>query len=506
MNLDDLLEKSIYRIALRLSSVEDEFFSLAGETLKKIYGMSDEQIKNYLYSADYFEDISDDINKVKKALNAAHNANIKDLAALYDDITATVYDEGADLAKEKGERLPPFTEFRKPFNPMLKDVVSGYKSMAKSAAVSQTYKKTISGMVNRLVGDEGHINYPQAMRKAIRELTEQGITTVDYESGRKVRMDSAVRNALMTEYTEIIEGVQHKLAEEIGADGWEISAHEHPAKDHEDIQGHIFANEEYEKLQNHEDAVDIEGEKFQIGRAIGDWNCRHISYPFLIGISKPSFTKEELAEIQARNEAGVEFHGKRYTLYEAEQLQRRYETEMRKEREQGNLYKQVMEADDVFRHDYTKSRGRLAGLREGYKELGETLKPHAIRTKMERSYVPKTEGGIPDILPNTNIAKKDLFTSAYMTGKGGTSRAGRSFQSHAFGSNRSGIYYGEKTGDAKQNTLQAARFLNTILNGKSADIRMYNHPAYGDIIEIQLPNRLGARWKNNGNFFIGFIE
>jgi len=129
-----------------------------------------------------------------------------------------------------------------------------------------------------------------------------------------------------------------------------------------------------------------------------------------------------------------------------------------------------------------------------------------MRMKWERSYVPKKEGGIPDILPNTNIAKKDLFASAYMPGKGGTSRAGSSFQSHAFGSNRSGIYYGKETGDAKQNTLQAAHFLNTILNSKGADIRMYNHPAYGDIIEIQLPNRLGARWKNNGNFFIGFIE
>jgi hypothetical protein len=226
-------------------------------------------------------------------------------------------------------------------------------------------------------------------------------------------MDSAVRNALMTEYTEIIEGVQLKLAGEIGADGWEISAHEHCAVDHIDIQGHIFTNEEFEKLQNHEDAVDIEGERFQLDRAIGDWNCRHIAYPFLTGISEPSFSKKQLADIQARNEAGVDFHGKHYTLYDAEQLQRRYETEMRKERENNNLLKQVRDVDPVMEREYQQSRTRLAGLREGYKELGAVLAPHSMRMKMERSYVPKGAiGGLQPISVQSIIEKGFKTNSA----------------------------------------------------------------------------------------------
>jgi hypothetical protein len=513
MSLDDLLEKSVHRIALRLSSVEDEFFALAGETLKKIYGLSNERIREYLYSDEYYSDISDDINKVKKALNKAHNANIKDLAALYDDITAAVYDEGADLAREKGEQLLPFTEFRKPFNPMLKEVVSGYKSMAKSTAVDQTYKKTISGMVNRLAGDEEHINYPQAMRKAIKELTEQGIAAIAYESGRKVRMDTAVRNALMTEYTEIIEGVQRKLAGEIGADGWEISAHEHCAVDHIDVQGHIFANEEFEKLQDHELAVDIEGEKFQLDRAIGDWNCRHIAYPFLIGISEPSFSKEQLEAIRTRNEVGIEFHGKHYTLYEAEQLQRKIENELRHSKGDRYLLRELRNVDPAIERDYQKNKQHIKDLNAEYEKLGKTLAPHAIRMKKERTVgikIPFNNEITGQIYTKTDLLKAALAEED----KFHNTPLGRAFQSHNKNNTerRDSTYTGKNTANPQYNTEKGLDHLYKLFNSKDTEYKidpdrtvyLKGGVEYKGIITIRLPNGEGARWTLDGKHFVGF--
>jgi hypothetical protein len=413
MNIESHLETNINNISNRLYDVENEFMSIAGKRLKSIYGLNDDQIKEYLHSGDFIKDTKLDVKKVEKALAQAHSENLKDINGHFKNITAEVYGEGEKMAEFKNTRLSPLTGYRQAASPLLRRVVSNYVVMAKSTTVNDTYKKTIRKYVTSLATD-GEENAPVAMRRAIRELTEQGISTIGYAKGRRVRMDSAVRNSLMTEYTEIVQDVERKLADEIGADGWEISAHEHCAVDHEPVQGHIFTNEEFEKLQNHEESRDVDlekynageadylGETFQIDRAIGDWNCRHIAYPFLIGISEPNYSKKELDKIKARNEAGVEFHGKHYTLYEAEQGQRRLETAMRRERENLNLLKGVRDTDPSMERAYRESRARLAGLRGEYKALGEVLEPHAMRMKWERSYVPKGSTGeavLPDIPP-----------------------------------------------------------------------------------------------------------
>jgi hypothetical protein len=399
MNFDELLEQSIYRISLRLSDAESEFLAIAGETLSKIYGLSNEQVKNYLWDGGYLGDMSSDINKVKRILQQAHENNLQDMVNLYDDITDTVYQEGTSIAVEKGQHLLPFDVFKASFNPMLNDVMKHYETMANSTTVNEGYRDTIKHFVNRLTLDDDRINGPTALRKAVRELSEQGISVVEFESGRKMRMDSAVRTSLMGEYTQIVQGVERRLAEDLNSDSVEISAHIAPAVDHAEIQGQVFLNEEFEKLQNGELATDIDGGKHQTDRAIGQFNCKHVWFPFFLGISERAYDPERLDDILERNEDGVEFHGKHYSLYEATQLQRSIETETRYEREHNNLLKQVRGTSAELEHDYRKSKARLAELQNEYKALGKVLAPKAIRTKWDRVSVAKDEhGNVPMVL------------------------------------------------------------------------------------------------------------
>ena len=308
-------------------------------------------------------------------------------------------------------------EFSQSFNPLLERAISGYQGMARSTAINDTYRKTINKFVSRAMLDDEHLNLPSAMRRAVRELTEQGISTIDYKSGRQTRMDSAVRNAMTTEFTQIVQEVQRKVGEEIGTDGVEISAHEHCAKDHEPLQGHTFTNEEFEKLQNGDNAKDIDGEAFQIDRPIGVWNCRHMASPVIIGVSEPSFSPEELDEIKERNEEGVDFHGKHYTLYEAEQEQRRIEHAMRIEKEKGSLYQQAMKADDSFRMDFRESRARSKELKTEYTELAEALKPKAMRSKPERATAPRDSRGNVPMVINGAMTQKQMAERAEMANR-----------------------------------------------------------------------------------------
>jgi hypothetical protein len=245
--------------------------------------------------------------------------------------------------------------------------------------------------------NSGEENASSAMRKAVRELTAQGISTINYKSDRSVRMDSAVRNSLMGEYGQIVREVQQKLADEIGMDGVEITVEHACAWDHIDAQGHIFTNEEFEKLNNFEEAEDIEGVKIRLGgeREIGtsQYNCRHMAIPFLIGISEPSYSKEELEAVNQRNRDGIIYNGKKMTLYEATQYQRKIETAMRYEKGNINLLNGVKYTDSARYNDYRNSKEKLAGLNKEYKQLGAVLEPAAIRMKPERASIPKGSTG-----------------------------------------------------------------------------------------------------------------
>jgi hypothetical protein len=414
MNIDNLIEKKIEGISSRLSDAELEYMIIAGKRLAEIWKLTDSELKEWLYSAEYLDDVSSDINKVKRILQKAHNSNIQDMVNLYDDITDTVYQEGTSIAVEKGQFLLPFEEFKATFNPMLKNVVNHYQARAKSTAVNEEYKRTIGRFVNRIVGDEDRINAPTAMRKAVRELSDQGISTIEFASGRKMRMDSAVRTAMMGEFTNVVQNIERKLAEDLNAGGVEISAHIAPAVDHAEIQGQVFLNEEFEKLQNGELATDIDGGKHQTDRAIGQYNCKHLWFPFFIGISERAYDPERLEDILQRNEDGVEFHGKHYSLYEATQLQRSIETEARYEREHNNLLKQVRHNAPEFEHDYQKSKTRLTSLQDEYKELGKILQPAAIRMKKERGYVPRGSTGINKTPPTDSSGLLNLANKQYL--------------------------------------------------------------------------------------------
>jgi len=246
-------------------------------------------------------------------------------------------------------------------------------------------------MVNKMTLSPEPLNYHQALRATVTELSNQGISHVHYDNKNQPytrRLDSSVRVALSGEMNQIVTAIQHKLADEIGADGIELTVENACSWDHLDAQGKCFSILEFEKLQNFEVAETIDGEKVQLGgnRQIGQYNCRHGQMPFLIGISEPSYTKDELDKVNKRNTEGITFDGKKMTLYTATQQQRQNETEQRRERGKLEILRQVAGSDPAFKQDMASSRARIKELRADYSRLGEALQPHGIIMKKGRTY------------------------------------------------------------------------------------------------------------------------
>lgn len=200
--------------------------------------------------------------------------------------------------------------------------------------VSEAYNDIINEAAEQATNGIG--DYASAIRKTTKTLIDGGMRTVEYdtESGQSYTQstEAAVKRNVLDNVRAINQATQDEVGKQFGADGKEITVHEYSAPDHEPIQGHQFTNEEFEKLQNHEDFEDYQGRKFSaIKRAIGMWNCRHFTYSIILGLNKPNFTDEELEENKKRNEEGyTDKKGKHRTMYECTQEQRRLEREIRR--------------------------------------------------------------------------------------------------------------------------------------------------------------------------------
>lgn len=160
----------------------------------------------------------------------------------------------------------------------------------------------------------GVTDYTTALRQAVSKLAASGVRTIDYESGCSRTIEAATRNALMTSISQITNKISEQNAEELGADGWEMSAHSGARPSHAVYQGRQYTQKEYEQ---------------KIRGLLNDYGCRHDVYPIILGVSEPVYTEQELQNIDP---PPFTYEGRRYTAYEAQQQMRKMERAMRKQK------------------------------------------------------------------------------------------------------------------------------------------------------------------------------
>ena len=254
-------------------------------------------------------------------------------------------------------------------------------------------KDTYTNLLDRafvLVG-QGKETFDSAMKDILQDIGGSGLRTIDYESGRSVRLDSVVKMHLKSRLRELHNENQKLIANDIDADGIEISVHEAPAPDHEEAQGRQFSKSEFEKLQTTGTATDVTGRvidmhrELKMGgittdyRPISELNCYHYVFAIVLGVSKPSYTDKQLQTIIDNNNAGFDLDGKHYTNYEGTQLQRRIETEIRKQKDIKALG--VASDNQIV---VSNANSKITALRTKYKQITEAsgLKPKPKRMRV----------------------------------------------------------------------------------------------------------------------------
>ena len=249
--------------------------------------------------------------------------------------------------------------------------------------LSKAYQETIDRAVLSVA--QGKETFDSEMYRTIKELGASGIKTIDYASGRSVRLDSSVRQHLKGALRNLHNETQAVFGKEFGSDGVEISVHINPAPDHAEVQGRQFSKEEFAKFQNDQEAVDYNGVVFppehegRDRRSISEHNCYHYTFDIVLGVSKPNYSEEDLKKILDDNNKGFELDGEHYTNYEGTQMQRRLEIRIREQKDM-----QIIARASDNKELIMESQRKITQLTRKYKELCNVS---GLPTKMDRMRV-----------------------------------------------------------------------------------------------------------------------
>lgn len=356
------LEKLIAQIVERSSELDYSVLLLICKRLRQI-GEKGSLTK---------EQKAADLERLKKELRRHNILQRADINRLLEDVSKDVYMESELNYKLMSVPFIPYSK-NKAIQKILteakidvanSDVFKTQGFMLRDPKTRKLTPNTVSETYNKIINDaaekatDGSIDYFKAIRETVKQLNDSGVRHIQYESEsgkmHSQSIESAVKRNILDNVRDINQKTQDEVGKQYGADGKEITVHEHPAVDHAPIQGHQFTNEEWEKLQNGEAFQDVNGKHFEpIKRAIGTLNCRHFAYSILVGINKPNFTEEQLQEVLDRNEEGyTDEDGKHRTLYECTQEQRRLERILRKAKRGQVMAKEAGEMDLAKQYQY----------------------------------------------------------------------------------------------------------------------------------------------------------
>jgi len=177
----------------------------------------------------------------------------------------------------------------------------------------------------------GAMSYDQAIRAAVKNVASQGLSVINYATGRTDQLDVAMRRTVLTGVAQTTGRLTMARADEMGVDLVQTSAHAGSRPEHEPWQGKVFSrsgmSDKYPDFETETGYGEVDG--------LMGINCRHTFFPFFEGISENAYNDAALDDM---NSATVNLDGEKVGQYEASQVQRGIERKIREwKREAGAL-------------------------------------------------------------------------------------------------------------------------------------------------------------------------
>lgn len=314
----------------------------------KALGKSNEEINKI---------IAEKLNVTLKKVNRIMNNSVYMSLDSDNDIFKQAFNEGA---------IPSFNYKASSFKELILKGVEATngeirnicKSTAKTA--QQAFTKTTDYVY--LSVKSGAFDMDTAITNAIKDLSKQGLSYIDYDSGVRRRLDSAIRNAVRTGVNQTTLKCQDKNFEEMGGNLVVTSSHSGARYEHALWQGQIFWRKS--KVKGYKNFETATG--YGTGAGLGGWNCRHSYYPYFEGISANPFDKineednakeYELTQEQRYNERMIRDWDRRRKVCDAAGVDSSKENA--KYREWRAKQKELLDSNPQLKRNFAREKGYL---------------------------------------------------------------------------------------------------------------------------------------------------
>lgn len=228
---------------------------------------------------------------------------------------------------------------------------------------SQAYQAVLD---KALFKAQSGLSYNQCIRGAVSELTSSGVTVVEYykEDGVKKshvnRVDVAARRAIMTGITQLSSKFSDAAMEDLDTPYLYVTQHvgardkdgPNPWSNHEAWQGLVYSKKAGDKYPS---VFEICGLNQTDG--LCGVNCRHSYYPHFEKISHHA---------EKMTKKNTLYKGKTYSEYEASQVLRKMETQMRELKR-----KMIGESASGDRDKYLQHAAKHRALKEEYAKFAK---------------------------------------------------------------------------------------------------------------------------------------
>jgi len=371
MKDDKKLELLLERFYNRFNQYNTKVIKKMGEAIKKFDGVSPAVAHQIAQELKYGLDINNLIDELSKL----SGKTIKEIEEALDIVAEENVSFAEVYAKAKNAEFINYKD-NEQLQRLVKSIAGEtnaiFKNISNSKMVGfvlkdnngnrifKNLKQTYNDLIDEAVFNvaTGVSDYQSAMRGVMKQLADSGIKIheekVGYKSGYNVRIDSAVRQNVLDGIRKINVNIQQQVGKEFGANAIELSLTFPCADDHAPYEGKIYTHKEFENIQN------------SLERPFFQWNCRHFGFQVVKGISQPQYTQKYLDQKHAQEHEEFYFEGKKINQVEANDLMRKIETSIRR-----NKDAQIIGRSAGNKEIVANSQQNITALTHKYNELSK---------------------------------------------------------------------------------------------------------------------------------------
>ena len=209
-------------------------------------------------------------------------------------------------------------------------------SMTTAVATQQAYINAVT--LAEMQVESGAFDGVTAVRNAVRSAAESGAEVI-YPTGHRNKIDVAVRRATLTGVNQTAAQISERYADDMGCDLVETTAHTGARPSHQAWQGKVFSRSgKHSKYPGF-----VSGTGYGTGAGLCGWNCSHSFFPFFEGVSSAAYPREKLQEYEQKT---VQYNGQTIKYYDATQMQRAMERQIRATKRELAGYDSGIKATD----------------------------------------------------------------------------------------------------------------------------------------------------------------